>query len=108
MPHLVVHHSPTGFEWGYGGSGPADTAMNMIEAVLQNEGFQGPREKCWKGTCFAATWRVYQDAKWQFIAPMPAAGGKIAYAEVMLFLADKNVLKLEGVDEDKNSDHVGV
>lgn len=23
VPHLVAHHSPSGFEWGYGGSGPA-------------------------------------------------------------------------------------
>src|SRR5262245_32530261 len=26
VPHLVVHHSPDGFEFGYGGSGPADLA----------------------------------------------------------------------------------
>ena len=24
VPHLVVHHSPNGYEFGYGGSGPAD------------------------------------------------------------------------------------
>ena len=26
----VVHHSPTGFEWGYGGSGPADLALSIL------------------------------------------------------------------------------
>lgn len=26
IPHLVMQHSPDGFEWGYGGSGPADHA----------------------------------------------------------------------------------
>ena len=26
----VVHHSPTGLEWGYGGSGPADTALSIL------------------------------------------------------------------------------
>lgn len=25
-----VVHSPTGFEWGYGGSGPADLALNIL------------------------------------------------------------------------------
>lgn len=29
-----VHHSPTGFEWGYGGSGPADLARSIIWDVL--------------------------------------------------------------------------
>jgi hypothetical protein len=26
----VVRHSPTGFNWGYGGSGPADTALSIL------------------------------------------------------------------------------
>lgn len=25
-----MRHSPTGFEWGYGGSGPADTARSIL------------------------------------------------------------------------------
>jgi len=25
-----VRHSPDGFQWGYGGSGPADLALNML------------------------------------------------------------------------------
>ncbi len=30
----IVHHSPTGFEWGYGGSGPADLALALCADVL--------------------------------------------------------------------------
>lgn len=26
----IVHHSPTGIEWGYGGSGPADLALSLL------------------------------------------------------------------------------
>ena len=29
LPH-VVRHSPDGFEWGYGGSGPADLALSLL------------------------------------------------------------------------------
>lgn len=29
LPH-VVYHSPTGFEYGYGGSGPADLARSIL------------------------------------------------------------------------------
>ena len=33
----VVHHSPTGFEWGYAGSGPADLAISILADYLGNE-----------------------------------------------------------------------
>jgi len=36
LRHLV-HHSPTGFEWGYGGSGPADLARSIIADALGTE-----------------------------------------------------------------------
>ena len=26
----IVRHSPDGFEWGYGGSGPADLALSIV------------------------------------------------------------------------------
>lgn len=31
----VMLHSPTGFEWGYGGSGPADLALSILCDVLE-------------------------------------------------------------------------
>jgi hypothetical protein len=33
LPH-VVYHSPTGMEWGYAGSGPADLALSILRYVL--------------------------------------------------------------------------
>jgi len=33
IPRKIKHverHSPDGFEWGYGGSGPADTALSIL------------------------------------------------------------------------------
>ena len=34
-PHLAVrNHSPTGFEWGYGGSGPAQLALALCIEVV--------------------------------------------------------------------------
>lgn len=35
LPHLV-RHSPAGFEWGYGGSGPADLARSLLAHHLNN------------------------------------------------------------------------
>lgn len=33
----VVRHSPTGFEWGYGGSGPADLALSILTNAFGRE-----------------------------------------------------------------------
>lgn len=33
LRHIVLH-SPTGFGWGYGGSGPADLALSLLCDVL--------------------------------------------------------------------------
>lgn len=33
----VANHSPTGFEWGYGGSGPAQLALALLLDVLGDE-----------------------------------------------------------------------
>ena len=41
VPRLVTHHSPDGYEWGYGGSGPADFALNIIENLLKMTGYNG-------------------------------------------------------------------
>jgi len=31
----IVRHSPTGFNWGYAGSGPADTALSILTDVFE-------------------------------------------------------------------------
>jgi len=37
FPQQIVEHSPTGYEWGYGGSGPADLALNILADVAGEE-----------------------------------------------------------------------
>ena len=34
VPWTVIQHSPDGFEWGYEGSGPADLALNILNAFV--------------------------------------------------------------------------
>lgn len=50
LRHLV-RHSPDGFNWGYGGSGPSDLARSIIADAL--------------GTTDPA---IYQEFKWEFVA----------------------------------------
>jgi hypothetical protein len=47
----VIYHSPAGLEWGYGGSGPADTALSLLadhfeeSSSLPPEVFKGYSDK---------------------------------------------------------------
>lgn len=49
------NHSPDGFEWGYGGSGPAQLALALLLDVT------GDR---------ALSLRLHQTFKWERIAPL--------------------------------------
>lgn len=52
----LYNHSPTGFEWGYGGSGPAQLALAILANHLGND-----REAL----------NLYQRFKWTVIAELP-------------------------------------
>jgi hypothetical protein len=53
----IVNHSPDGFNWSYGGSGPAQLALALL---LHFHGRQLAEEH-------------YQDFKWDVIANLPKA-----------------------------------
>ena len=66
----ITNHSPTGFEFGYGGSGPAQLAL----AILMDFTGRVPHPS------------FYHAFKWQFIAPMDAAGGTISGDAIREFM----------------------
>jgi len=88
VPHRHTHHSPTGYEYGYAGSGPADLALNCIAAILAELNYKGERvyefDKPWDGTRpFKFAYAYHQDFKFQFIAPLdPKAAHVIPFAIV--------------------------
>ena len=59
----VIHHSPDGFEWGYGGSGPADLSLSIL---AHHFGETPTKEQIEWGWCLC--WLYHQDFKWQFVA----------------------------------------
>ena len=63
------NHSPTGFEWGYGGSGPAQLALAILADHF------GPT-----GEKRALT--IYQDFKARVIATLPYAGFRLSERDV--------------------------
>lgn len=73
---VIVYHSPTGFEWGYPGSGPADLALNILLKVTKDS-YQAQR--------------LHQQFKDDFIVPMPEEGGEILIDDVKRWLAKHGV-----------------
>jgi len=78
VPHAIVHHSPDGFEWGYGGSGPAELALNILASMIGQEAAQRDG--------------LYQKFKWDFIAVMPEDGGTIKATDVDVWLKENGVM----------------
>jgi hypothetical protein len=70
VQHKVVRHSPTGFEWGYGGSGPADLALNILIMFASK-----PLAE-----------KLYQAFKWDMIADIPREGTEIDEEEVKAWI----------------------
>ena len=62
-PSLKVrNHSPSGFSWGYGGSGPAQLSLAILLEVYDREIAE----------------RYYQNFKWDVIARLPRADFRVA------------------------------
>ena len=70
VEHNIMQHSPDGFEWGFGGSGPAELALNILSQYLSLDDAQ----------------KYHQNFKWQFITPIPEAGGVIKRDEIISWI----------------------
>lgn len=92
VPHFIQRHSPDGYEWGYGGSGPSELALNCVEAILRAAEYGGEIVLDGKARRFRDTNLVYQDFKWEFIATMPPEGGRIDSVKAY----SANTIRLEG------------
>lgn len=89
IPHLVVHHSPAGFSWGYLGSGPAELALNILEIVASSEGgYHSSTVKVFDGSHVSSiVWALHQKYKEEVIAALPwEETHRITYASVVEWL----------------------
>lgn len=82
LPRPIVYHSPTGFSWGYRGSGPADLAANILALFVS-----------WK-----EAWRLHQAYKEDVVARIPDEGGRVDCRDVRLWL--ESYWKVEQADAD--------
>ncbi len=69
VPWYTVFHSPDGYNYGFYGSGPADFALNILEAALHELGWRGPRQRVNKSfTCFDLAMELHQGFKRDAVA----------------------------------------
>lgn len=97
VPHAVCHHSPSGYEFGYGGSGPADLALNVMEIYVADMGLRGQKKtafgeaevECFEGTCDPLAWDLHQRFKRDFIGRVPREGGRIEGDAIREWIRDQ-------------------
>jgi len=88
----LANHSPTGFEWGYGGSGPAQLALAIIADVINApEGHRPPEffDEGKDAECRHRAVKLHQDFKWRFIAPLTKDQWNITERQVREFIAEQ-------------------
>ena len=83
-PH-AARHSPTGPEWGYLGSGPADCARSVLRALTDEP--SGRRSQ-------ATADAHYQAFKADVVARVPEDGAVLHRADVLDWLAGRTVVRL--------------
>ena len=72
VPHKIVNHSPVGFDWGYGGSGPADLALNILLLFTDKRTAE----------------ELHQVFKWDYIAKVPYSGCTIRGSEIKRWIRE--------------------
>lgn len=88
VPHVVVWHSPSGFDCGYGGSGPAELALNVLHQLVppvvgqEFSGMGGVGVDC-------RAEDMHHQFMWDFIDKMPKDGGRVPIEDINQWIAGK-------------------
>lgn len=91
VPHYAVRHSPDGYEWGYGGSGPTDLAMNVVEHfVRQMDDLEaGDTKPAQEGRIHDLTDGIYNFFLREVIASLPREGATLPAADIRSWIRQK-------------------
>jgi hypothetical protein len=73
VPRKKIVHSPSGFEWGYAGSGPADLALNILLLLVDED----------------TALRFYQQFKFEVVEKIPYEGGTLKTEDVRKWLDER-------------------
>src|SRR5215217_8434842 len=106
IPHRHVHYAPTGFDWGFGGSGPADLALDVLALFLPLAPEATSVALRDGSSVSEAAWALHQEFKYDLIATLPRSGGDISVQTIRAWItahpviaADSLFSPLEHLDE---------
>jgi hypothetical protein len=91
LRHVAVH-SPTGFEVGYSGNGPADLALSILADWL--DASRAPERYRWPEGREAWVWDLHQEFKRRWLAGLqvePGQRAELAAHELRAFVAEHEV-----------------
>ena len=77
IPQRHVHYAPKGFDWGFGGSGPADLALNVLALFLPLAPETSGVALRDGSSVSEAAWALHQECKYDLIATLPRSGGHL-------------------------------
>jgi hypothetical protein len=92
IPQRHVHYAPKGFDWGFGGSGPADLALNVLAVFLPLAADATGVALRDGSSVSEAAWALHQAFKYDLIATLPRAGGDISAKTIRTWITTHPVV----------------
>lgn len=83
----IINHSPDGFNWGYGGSGPAQLALAILLELTDDKEFAK---------------KYYQKFKNDIISKLPKKDFKLYVREIVRWANKNNITISEGIITENN------
>jgi hypothetical protein len=90
-----VHYAPKGFDWGFGGSGPADLALNVLALFLPLAPDAIGVALRDGSSVSEAAWALHQAFKYDLIATLPRLGGNISAKTIQDWITTHPVVGAE-------------
>ena len=81
----VVHHSPSGMECSFAGSGPADLALSLLVDLLDERPARSGRRV--RGERYVRAWSLHQEFKRDFVQGLPVEGWRLLARDVVDWVA---------------------
>jgi hypothetical protein len=97
IPQRHVHYAPEGFDWGFGGSGPADLALNVLALFLPLAPEATSVALRDGSSVSEAAWALHQEFKYDLIATLPRAGGDISAKTIRAWLITHPVISADSL-----------
>src|SRR5215211_670087 len=77
LPQRHVHYAPAGFDWGFGGSGPADLALNVLARFLPLAPEATGVVLRDGSSVSEAAWALHQAFKYDLLVTLSRSGGHL-------------------------------